>query len=1038
MALPDFSVKKPVTITMVFLAVIILGTNSLLRLPVELMPNVSLGTISIIIHVRGGMPPEEVEALVTRPVEEAVSTVTHLDNLSSSSKKGESRVVLEFEPGVNMDFAALEVREKFSTVKEKLPKEIEKPVIAQYKQSDYPVILLATTGTYHSPEVLRQIVDADVKERLLRVEGVANVDVFGGQQRKILVEVDQKKLQAYNIPIERVISVLGRSNMNLVAGEVKQTKNKLLIRTIGVFESLEDVRNIGVATTPQGSVIRLKELARVDDSFLEPESYARVDIQPVVSLYIYKESTANTIGVCEGILDELKHIELPEGVKIKTIFNQSTSIKDAIHTVQESLLQGALLAVIILFLFLREIPSTFIIATTIPISVMATFFFMYLSRTLFKQEITLNIMTLSGLALGIGMLVDNSIVVLENIFKLRSDGLSTRKAVVEGTEEVMLAVVASTVTTIVVFLPFIFVNKEIQILWMGLAMTVTYSLVSSLFVAMSLVPMLASRILPPLKEKIKKVRGRFLTFLLRLLDITWIYKKVLIFVLRYKFLIIFDIVLAFLLSVYFLTNKVDKQFTTSSGEGRFTIFVDLDPGAKLDISDHMAKEIEQFLEEIPEIKNFSSHVEAGSSKVYVNLIPRAQRQRETQELIDYIRSKAAAVEKKYKGGFIYFSEIKESGMEEVIVDLYGFDYKILKELAGSISERLSTIQGLQDVRMSRIQGRPEWGVEIVKDRAALYGVTVKEVAETLHAQMRGLRATRYHTEGTEVETVVRLQGEYRDTIDEIRKLTLGTPEGEQVYLEEIAQFVPSLVPGEIIRQNKNRIIHISANCAGISLHGAVEQIREVLKDLPFPKDYYYRIGGDYYKNLERYKQLIFVFVITVLLVYLVLASLFESYVQPFLIMLTVPLAAIGVTIALIKTHTSITQGVMIGSIMLAGIVVNNAIVMVDHINLLRRKGYRLHRAIVVGSQDRLRPIMMTTLTTVLGLVPMAIGKSESSSLWSPLAITVIGGLISSTCLTLFIIPGMYLLFEQFGRLLSNIVAFLFFRKRLKQAAETVS
>jgi len=461
MNLSEFSVKRPVTIFMLFLGVLLVGLVSLLRLPVELKPNIVYGDISIIVAVRGGMPPQEVEELVTRPIEEAVSTVSYLENIYSTSKAGESRVWLEFEPGTNMDFSALEVREKFSKIRDKLPREIEKPIIAQYKESDMPILLLAITGRGYTPEMLRKVVDEQIKESILRVEGVANVDVYGGRERKILVEVDKNKLYQYGVPMEYVVNALGANNLNLLAGDIERRKNKYLVRIMGEFKSLKDIEDIGITTMSQGSIIKLKEIAKVRDSFLEPTSYARTDIEPVVSIYIQKESTANTIRVVTDIEDEIRRLKkrLDRNIFIKATLNQSDAIKEAIKAVKTSLFYGAILAVIVLLLFLRDPRSTSIIAVTIPISVMATFIMMYL------HKISINVMTLSGLALGIGMLVDNSIVVLDNIDKKKQrSGISPDKpdwkkkytqAIVSGSSEVGLAILASTITTIIVFLPFI-------------------------------------------------------------------------------------------------------------------------------------------------------------------------------------------------------------------------------------------------------------------------------------------------------------------------------------------------------------------------------------------------------------------------------------------------------------------------------------------------------------------------------------------------------------------------------------------------------
>jgi len=1021
---------------MFFIGVVIVGVVSLLRLPVELKPNISYGDISIIVAVRGSMPPQEVESMVTKPIEEAVSTVTHLENIYSTSKAGESRIWLEFEPGINMDFAALETREKFSKIKDKLPKEIEKPILAQYKESDTPIMVLAVTSKAHTVETLRRVVDEQIKERILRVEGVANVDIYGGRERKILVEIDQSRLQAHHVPIDNVVSSLGANNFSLLLGDLPREKNKYLIRAIGIFESIKDIENIGVSVTKGGNVIKLKDVAIVKDSFLEPSSYARTDVEPVVSIYIQKESTANTIKAVHGIKKELNQIKgiIDKNIYIKATLNQADVINDAIKAVKSSLISGAFLSILILLLTLRDIRPTFIISITIPISVMFTFILMYF------QRLSLNVMTLSGLALGIGMLVDNSIVVLDNVDKKRSELLPApdwrdrdKNAVIEGASEMGLAIIASTVTTVIVFLPFVFVNKETRMLWSGLAFTVTYSLLTSLFVALTLVPTLLSRMArKPQENKKQKIPKKSL-----IKRIICFYRKALVAGLRLRYLLICLAMLALGVAVFF-GMKIDKEFMVEAEEGRFTIFVELEPGAKLDVTDRMVNELEAKLSKIKDIKTFTSRVEPWSSKVYVKLVPIKDRAHTTKEVMDAIRLEGDAVAKRYKGGFIYFSELEESGLKELTLDLYGYDYKILKETAISIATRLGSIDGLEDIRMSRISGRPEWLVRIDKQLAGAFGFTTQEIAETMHGEIRGLRATLFHTEAREIETVTRLEKRYRDKLDDVRQLTMYMPEGESILMEQIADFIPDIGMSEIIRKNKTRVVHITAMVSKGSLQKAVDKVKANLGDMEFPKDYYWRVGGDYERNIKSEKELSAfpfslkspyiqmpgVLWITLILVFMVLAALFESFTQPFVILISVPFAIVGVVAALHISHKPVSRGVIIGAIMLAGIVVNNAIILVDRINFLRIKkdGRRsdrywdILRASIMAGEDRFRPIFITTSTTILGLVPMAFDRSESANLWSPLAITVIGGLTSSTAMTLFLVPSIYMTFEDINRI----------------------
>lgn len=1113
MKVSAFSINRPVTMLMVFFAIVLIGIISYKSLPVELMPNVAYKKITIIQGIRGGMPPTEVENLYTKIIEDALGTVTGLQGITSTSEKGKCTVVLRFKPGHNMDFAALEVREKFAKIKNKLPEDREKEVIAKYEESDVPVMILAVTaiGENQTPETLRKLVETSIKDRLLRVEGVANVEIGGGREQKIIVDFDLSRLEAHSIDIRQSIDKIGAANLDLLVGEIDTPgREKYLIRTIGSFKTLNEVANTVMSVTPEGTLIRLKDIAKVTDSFLDPESYSRVDKQSVVSLYLQRESTANTVAVADGVLAILDDIRdsLPNDVRILVISNQAEFIIDAVDTVKQNLFYGVFFAIAVLFCFLRDFKTTMVVIIAIPISVLLTFIGMS------SLQITLNVMTLSGLALGVGMLTDNSVVVVENIFKKKEEGMKAIPAAVAGADEMMLAIVSSTLTLLVVFIPIVFVNPEVKMLYQGLAFTVSASLVASLVVAISFVPLLASRIKPKpkkskgqfakehpeLKEVLKAVKFVFhhisrnigivliaaiflffdtaaqktFVFLYGLATLgawlkhifpynswipfprfsdraCWLFLKAIpgiagAIALRHFYsdtvcryvLIVLAIVMAvelfgnyrhratgFLRFRYFFlvgtvcllalsvikSAGIKKEFSADAEQGKFTIFVELPDGAKLDVSDKVVKEVEILLDTIPEIKTVQSRVEGWSSKVYVKLVNYEERTRGTEEVIEQLRPKVKEIGKA-EDAFIYFSQAQEAGGKEIFVDVYGFGYDKLRELAYSIAEKVGNIKGLEDTKIRITEGRPEMRIHPDKKKIAMFGFSLKDVADVLHAQMRGLRATAFHHEAREIETLGRLDEKWRKNVKDLRRLSFVTPSKKVIFLDQIADLRPGLGPSEIWRQNKSRMIQVSATVDRIPMNIAIEKVAEALKEVEFPKDYYWEFGGSYRKNQENRQQLTVALLLTVVLVYMVLACFFESYYQPFIIMITVPLALIGAIYALDSTGKSISMGVLIGAIMLIGIVVNNAIMLVDHINVLTEKGYGVMRALIQGGRDRLRPIMMTALTTILGFLPTAMDTSEGANLWAPLAITVIGGLSSSTILTLFVIPSVYMLFED--------------------------
>jgi HAE1 family hydrophobic/amphiphilic exporter-1 len=1026
---------------MAYIILMLLGVISLTLLPVELYPNISFGEVSIIINVRGGIPPTEVESLVTKLVEEAVGSVSHLEEMLSISKEGESTVILSFEPGINMDFAALEVREKFARVKNKLPKEIEKPVIAQFKRSDVPIVIIAVTSLKRTTEEIRKIVDENVREAIKRINGVADAEVAGGRERKILIEADQRKMVSYNVSLEKAIQSIGQNNLNLLSGEIEKGSEKYMIRTIGLYQSVDEIKNIPVSTLPDGSIVRLKDIANVVDSYLEPTGYARVNTRPVVSIYIQKESTANTIKVAEAVEKQVELLKgiLPKDIQIVITSNQADFIKKAIENLKVSLLQGAGLIILVLVYFLVRlsrpllwlttillvgilflptwalylllgamiiasyvVPKTrpvLIVTSAIPISVIITFSLML------AMKLTVNFMTLFGLALGVGMLVDNSIVVFENILQKNEAGLTGIPGAIAGAEEVWIAIWASTLTTIVVFLPMIFVGEEIKLLYGGVAWTVTFSLIVSLFVAITVVPLLASRMRFSIDD-IPKGYGKanVVGFMKALYTAQ---RKGVVYVMRRRASILIYAFLLFAVSFY-LFARLGMEFLGTTEQNKFTIFIELPTGAKLDVTDAIVKKVEAIVKEIPEMKIFSSRVEPWSSKVYVELIGIDKRKRSVAEVIEGIRPKTD----KIKPAFIYFEEEQEVGTKEIIIELFGYDYEKLREIAVSAASRLGAIKNFTDTKIRMREGRPELGLKVDRSKAGLFDMTVTDVADKVHAQMRGLRATLYHTSSSEVETIARLDEKYRKTFKDLHKLVLPNKEEDNIYLEQMADFKYGLGPSEIWRKNKTRMVQVSANIGKTPLSKAADLAKEAMGGIKLPEGYYYRIGGNYPTMIATQKQFRAIIWLIVILIYLVLAALFESYYQPFIIMISVPLALIGVVVALYTTGKPVGMGVLVGLMMLGGIVVNNAILLIDHANTLRKKNINYLRAVITASRDRLRPILMTTITTLLGLLPMAVSAQEGSNLWSPLAVTVMGGLTSSTVLTLLIVPSAYIIMEN--------------------------
>ncbi len=1049
MNLPEISIRKPVSVLMVTLIVLMFGIVSLTKLPVELYANTSFGEISIIINVRGGIPPTEVETQVTKLVEEAVATVSDLQQLLSISKEGESTVVLSFQPGTDMEFAALEVREKFSKVKNQLPKEIEKPVIAQFQQGDVPVVIVSATSQTRSTEDIRKIVDGTMKEALKRVPGVANVEIAGGRERKILVDVDQIKLASFGIPIDELTSTLGANNLNLLSGEIEKRDNRFLIRMIGEFSEIDQIKNMALRMTEDGTIIRIKDVAGVKDSFLEAKEYARLNVSPVVTAYIQKESTKNTITVAEDLVKEIDHLKekLPKDVRLVITSNQSEFIKKAIDNLASSLLEGVVLIVLVFFLFLYKLSrpqiltvcglilitllskslfpfhhkivlySVFfgllallitnkkyrpiiVVTTPIPVSVIGTFIFMR------SWGLTINVMTLFGLALGVGMLVDNSIVVFENILKKTEQGMDAFSASATGASEMFLTLVAATTANVIVFLPLVFMGAELQKLYSGMAATIVVSLLISMVASLTLVPMMCAQkrfsisSAAPKKEEHGEAGG-----MKRFIEIE---RKFLFRSIRFRKRTALCSLAVFAIAVYFM-SRLGSEYLGSTEQNKFTTYVEMPTGVKLDASDKVVKKVENIIKNsVPEAVNVTSRVEGWSSKVYVEVKKGSERKRSLEQIIESIRQQTD----KLQPAFVYFQQDEQVGTKEVTIEVFGYSYEKLREIAIAIANRLGQIKGLTDAKIRMREGRPEMQVIINKKKAGAHSLTVSEAANQIHGQMRGLRATVYHTEGQEVETISRLDEKYRKTFKDLHNLMITNKEGDPVLLEQLADFKFGLGPSEIWRKDRNRMVQVSANIGKIPLSKVVVDLTESLKTVPFPEDYFYRIGGDYPTMLRANKQLSIMIAFVLILVYLVLASLFESFYQPILIMIAVPLALVGAIAALYIGPKTIGVGAMLGMMMLGGIVVNHSIMLIDRINYYIKAGRSQVRAAVMANKDRLRPILMTMSTTVLGLFPMAIDRSEGANLWSPLAMTVIGGVLSSTILTLLVTPAFYILFQD--------------------------
>ena len=1012
MGLPSFALKRPVLVSVIFAIVIVIGIISLVRLKVELYQGQSQAVVSIVVRARGGLPSQDVEKMITKPIEEAVGTVSHMKSLYSSSREAESRVTMEFEPGTDMKFAALEIREKFARVKPLLPKEIEKPVIANFDDSQSAILTFAVTSENMSPEVIREIVDVKLKPVISRLDGVASVEVYGGRERKILVELDRDKMVAYNISIERVMDVLGQSNINLLAGNVETGKFEYAVRSMGSFLSVEDVGEIGVKTTRQGSIIPLKEIGTIKDSYLEATDQARLNLDQNVTVYVKKAAMANTLDVADAlkkVLDAFQR-EKNESVRVVIVNDRAQTIARAIDDVKGALYLGLVLTMGVIYAFIRNWVLAAIILVVIPCSLIATFIFMA------ALGISINVMTLSGLSLAIGILIDTAVVIMENIFSKKERGFGDMKAIRDGSEEVWLPLLTSLLTMLVVFMPIIFIDKTIQLTYGGFAFTISISLIASFFSALMLIPMLIRQFgIAALNAHrkdtsstfIDKARERYVSAIRWC--IAWRWKVV-------------PAVFGLCFFAIFMLARTPIDWPSTFEENEFAIVTFPLAGARLESNDLAMKKLEAILAKIPDITLFSTTVSKDDLRLFVRLKPAHQRQYSKEEIMKLIDEQGNAAVKEIHSDYslIVDEGAGSSEQKKLVVNIYGQDGDELEKLAKDFANRMSKIEGLTNLVMTDLRKRPEYSLVVDKGKAAMYGLSVKKVADSMHAQVRGMRPTKFHelSRGEEIETITRLQAIYRQKLDDLGQIYVQTKDSKQVLLSEIANFYPSTGPQSIDRKEKHRYVFVKGDVKRPIEKIAID-VKKALADVKLPDDYYWRFGGGFEELMESKTQLAAALLITVFLVYMVMACLFESYLYPFLIMIKILLNFIGIWAALTITHKPLSTQVFIGMIMLAGYSVNAAILLVDHALHLPAEQSKKERFIQAGV-DRLRPILMTAIAAILGFLPMAMSFGQASDLWSPLAVTIIGGLISSTILILFVLPALVMITDDIREILRRI------------------
>lgn len=1021
MKIARFAVHRPVFTVMVVLIVIILGGISLTRLPVDLMPDISYPTLSVSTSYENASP-EEIEELVTRPIEQAMAAVPGVEEVSSVSSEGSSNVRVTFSWGTDLDVASSDVRDRLDRVVSRLPDDADRPTLRKFDPASFPIVILGASSNL-DPVQMRRIIDDEIKYRIERVPGVAALDVWGGLEREIHVDLDPDKLKALEIPLDQVIARIKTANITLPAGVIESGNYDITLRTPGEYTNLDQLRETTIAVR-KGAAVRLGEVADVEDSWQRVTQIVRVNGRPGLRLSVNKQSGTNTVDVARRLLQEVDKIneDIPQ-IHLTPIIDTSKYIKRSITNVGSAAMYGGLFAVLVLLVFLRNFRSTAIIAVAIPISIIATFALIYFCG------FTLNLMTLGGLALGVGMLVDCSIVVLENIYRLREGNAGAEYAAVRGTEEVTGAIIASTLTTLVIFLPLIFVRGMVGVMFKQLAYVISFALLCSLGVALTLIPMLASRFLHPtslerlahesLGHKLFRISGAFFARLERN------YKRLLHYSLDHRALVV--LIAALLLGASLaLIPFVGVELMPQGDEGEVGIDAEMDVGTRAAVVDRLVQSMQDVVSrEVPERESVVTSV-GGSSwhgkgsytgEMRIALKPQAERSRSSEQIAAALRARLANIPggaiRVRAGQGLFFLRRMSGGTEHVEVEIRGYDLETADALAQRVEQIVQGVPGVTDVQVSRGTGSPERLITVDRAKAEDMKVAVQDVAEMLETVVSGTAAGNFREGGDEFAIRVRLKNAEQRSLREILDLTVTNADGQSVVLRNIVSVKPRSGPVSIERKNQERLVTVQANAVGRDMGSIMADVRKGLLSLPAPQGFSIGFGGDYEEQQKAFRELALSLVLALVLVYAVMACLYESLRDPFVVMFSVPLAIIGVVLMLLLTKTTFNMNSYIGCIMLGGIVVNNAILLVDCTNMLRREeGMGLREAIEEAGRRRLRPILMTALTTVFGLLPLALGLGEGGEAQAPLARAVIGGLLSSSLITLVVVPVVYSIFER--------------------------
>lgn len=1024
MRIVEFAVKRPVTMTIAIAVLLILGFFTYSRLPVDLYPDMQL-PVALVMTSYPGAGPEEVEERVSKPIEGTIATVSNIKKVQSTSSAGNSMVVAYFEWGTNMDAAMQDIREKLGLVETWLPKEAEKPMVLKMDPSLMPIVQLGVSSR-ENPDKLQDIAEDIIIPRLERIPQVATVYATGGDTREIKVEVDPVKLESYGLSMAQVAQVLQMENFNQSAGTADSGDRQYFVRSLQEFEKVSDIGEVAILTA-SGNVVYLKDIATISEGYKDKGQLTRINGESALGIHVMKQTGANTVAASKAVHREIEKLEreLGDDIEIKVIFDQADFIKRSINNTVRMILEGSLLAMLVLFLFLHNMRSTLVIFTSIPLSIIATFILMYFT------DYSVNLLTMGGLALGVGRIVDDSIVVFENIYRHRSLGVPPLEAAVKGASEVGGAVLAATLTIIAVFFPIVFVEGLASVIFKPLAVTISFAIFCSLLVALTVIPLLSSRVLTDKSmQRAAEPKGRIGGAVKKFADfmdnLGERYRDFLARALKRRKLVALVVTLLMAGSLL-AVPLIGAEFMPMIDSGEISVKIKTDRGSSLAATDRITREVEDKIREVPEVEVIFSSVgqssfmmtgggHSDSSLLYVKLTDRKNRERRVDIIAEEIRKKLQDI----PGARIEVSVLDQtSGMMSgsggpINIQVRGDDLATLKEISAQVTEIVKKVPGTREVTCSLTDGSPEMRIKVDRKRAAAFGLTPAQIANEVKNALEGTVVTRYKAEGEEVDVRIRyVPAGYQD-IDCLKNLTIMSPMGG-VKLSSLAVFEMAQGPISITRVDQVRQADINGYLLNRDLKSVMDDIKRETDKLTLPAGYSIEFGGQAEDMMESFSSLAVALLLAIILVYAVMAVQYESFFNPFVIMFSVPTAFIGVVLGLLITGRSFSVPAFIGVIMLVGIVVSNAIVFVDYLKQLRERGMEREEAILEAGRVRLRPILMTAFSTILAMMPLALGLGEGGESQAPLATVVIGGLLVSTLITLVLVPVVYSVFDDLAQ-----------------------